>query len=262
VRRIVRDGLAVMAVAVGSGLFLKLFVLDACRIGSPSMEPTLLPGDYVLVNKLPFAVPLAGSPFLQGMLPVPIVHRGRSVVRRGDILVFRYPGRVQDLPSQSRPLFVKRCIGLPGDTLLIEGGKVSVGSHVFDLPAMRNTGARFGPYVVPARGTVVALNRRSLELYGELFSREGHHIGLDREDSVRLDGVRCPSYTFRQNYVFVVGDNLGDSFDSRSWGPVEERRIEGKAVLLYWSQDPTAPHAGFWHRLLHARWARIGTLVH
>ncbi|MGA9119451.1 MAG: S26 family signal peptidase, partial [Bacteroidota bacterium] len=64
-----------------------------------------------------------------------------------------------------------------------------------------------------------------------------------------------------RDYLFVVGDNLNDSFDSRTWGPLDANRVVGKAVLLYWSQDPSDARNGFWQRLLHPRWSRIGTPI-
>ncbi len=260
-RRVLRDGLAVAAVTLGAGLFLKLFVLDACRIGSPSMEPTLLPGDYVVFDKVPFSgIFTRRFPLFSTSLPTTET-TAASRLHIGDVVVFRYPGTFTDRSSAESPLFVKRCVGLPGDSVRITGTMVFVDSRAVTIPSLHGNGGTFGPSLVPAKGTRIMLDEKSLDHWRLLIEGEGHRVGMMGKDSILLDGVCAASYTVERDYLFVVGDNLNDSFDSRTWGPLDANRVVGKAVLLYWSQDPSDARNGFWQRLLHPRWSRIGTPI-
>ncbi len=113
------DSALILLAAAAAGLFLKTFVVGACRVGSGSMENTLLPGDYVLVDKL--------SALFPSLVPL----------RRGDVLVFRSPG--PDPATGREELYVKRCVAGPGDTVGLEGSPPCVvpgrGMHVSLTPA-------------------------------------------------------------------------------------------------------------------------------
>ena len=169
------------AIAVLLALFIRTFVVQAFKIPSGSMEPTLLVGDHILVNKFIYGIKI---PFIRSTL-VPI-----SEPSRGDVIVFIYP------VDKSKD-FIKRVIGLPGDTIRIEGKKIFINGKLYD--------DKHGFYRASSRGG----NPGNLPGFGP---------------------VTVPPKSY-----FVMGDNRDQSWDSRSWGYVPEESIKGKALIIYWS---------------------------
>ena len=169
------------AIAVLLALFIRTFVVQAFKIPSGSMEPTLLVGDHILVNKFIYGIKI---PFIRTTL-VPI-----SEPSHGDVIVFIYP------VDKSKD-FIKRVIGLPGDTIRIEGKKIFINGKLYD--------DKHGFYRASSRGG----NPGNLPGFGP---------------------VTVPPKSY-----FVMGDNRDQSWDSRSWGYVPEESIKGKALIIYWS---------------------------
>jgi signal peptidase I len=169
------------AIAVLLALFIRTFVVQAFKIPSGSMEPTLLVGDHILVNKFIYGIKI---PFVRTTL-IPI-----SNPDRGDVIVFIYP------VDKSKD-FIKRVIGLPGDTVKIQGTKVFINGKPYE--------DRHGFYTSSSRN-------------GNLERSQG------------FGPVSIP-----QGSYFVMGDNRDQSYDSRFWGFVPEEAIKGKAFIIYWS---------------------------
>lgn len=169
------------AIAVLLALFIRTFVVQAFKIPSGSMEPTLLVGDHILVNKFIYGIKI---PFVRTNL-IPI-----GEPSRGDVIVFIYP------VDKSKD-FIKRVIGLPGDTIRIEGKKIFINGKLYEDP--------HGFYRPSSRG-----------------GNPGNSPGFGP--------VTVPPDSY-----FVMGDNRDQSWDSRSWGYVPEEFIKGKALIIYWS---------------------------
>ena len=168
------------AIAVLLALFIRTFVVQAFKIPSGSMEPTLLVGDHILVNKFVYGVKI---PFVRSTL-VPI-----GEPDRGDVIVFIYP------VDKSKD-FIKRVIGLPGDTIRIEGRRIVINGKPYeDTHGFYTTSSRGGTPERPNFGPV----------------------------------------TVPKDSYFVLGDNRDQSYDSRFWGFVPEESIKGKAFIIYWS---------------------------
>ena len=187
-KSVVREYFETIVIAVVLALFMRTFVVQAFKIPTGSMEPNLLIGDHLLVNKFVFAPTL--SSVERAALPV-------TAIRRGDIVVFKYP----EDPERD---FIKRVIGLPGETLELRRKIVHVDGKPLDEPYVH--------FLQPASdGTseLVAFDLR--ESYGPVVVPEGHY--------------------------FVMGDNRDNSRDSRYWGFLPERYIKGKALLVYWSYE-------------------------
>lgn len=179
-----------IVVAVVLALFVRTWVVQAFTIPTGSMEHNLLVGDYLLVNKFVFGPTLSGAERL--LLP-------QGTVSRGDVIVFKFP---RD-PERD---FIKRVIGLPGETLEVRGGEVHVDGEPLDEPWLRQPGtaSAAGAAVIPRRDD-----------HGPVAIPAGHY--------------------------FMMGDNRGNSEDSRVWGPLPRDHIKGRAVVLYWSYDSGNP---------------------
>jgi signal peptidase I len=274
----------VIVVTVLVALFLKTFVVEAYRIPTGSMENTLLVGDFLIVNKLaygfrtPSRVPLTNV----AMPTLRISMWGR--VHRGDVVVFEYPGSLDEVRPPKAVNYVKRCIGLPGDTVRIVHGNVIVNDSTLQLPPFAKPvdasgffiGSRsrttfppgttftqfdYGPLVVPKRGDTIDLYGSSIARWRTLIEREGHTVMVDETRKVFIDGRMAEHYVLERNYYFMLGDNRDNSLDSRYWGYVPESNIVGEALFVYWSWNAESSAGTAVSKSNSIRWKRIGTII-
>ncbi|RKX71014.1 signal peptidase I [candidate division WOR-3 bacterium] len=184
-------------------IFLRETVVTAYRIPTGSMINTLLIGDFLLVNRLVFGLKLPWSSIT--LIP------GRDP-KRGEIVVFRFPFENKD--------FVKRCIGLPGDTVEIKDKVVYVNHQRLDEPYAIHRDPRIIPGldIPPERFQKLWVERRLID-YGNMV----------RDN---FGPVVVPEGNF-----LLLGDNRDFSFDSRFWGPLPRRYLKGKPVILYFSAN-------------------------
>ncbi len=264
--------------------FLKLFVVEAFRIPSGSMENTLLVGDFLLVNKLAYGLKSPRyAPFTYLSIPsftLPLF----GSVRRGDVVVFEFPGKHSgELPSGPE-YYIKRCIGLPGDTISIRSGYVMVNGREVLLPSHAKSsviagtvqldvadggqslhpaidGNNFGPTIVPKKGNMILLTPSNIASWKGFIEREHHYVEVSSSGSIVIDRVETSHYAVGQDYYFMLGDNRGNSLDSRFWGFVPDDHIVGEALLLYWSWDSERPGDEAHSQSASIRWNRIGTLI-
>jgi signal peptidase I len=186
-KSVVREYFESIVIAVILALFVRTWAVQAFKIPTGSMENNLLIGDHLLVNKFVFGPTAAGLE--RAVLPM----RG---IRRGDIVVFKYP----DEPERD---FIKRVIGLPGETLELRNKKVYINGRPLDEPYVH--------FLDP--------------------TDEGQEVtSFDVRE--RYGPVRVPDGQF-----FVMGDNRDNSQDSRYWGFLPRANIKGKALMIYWSYD-------------------------
>jgi len=257
-------------------LAIKACVLEAFRIPSGSMENTLQIGDFLLVNKLayglrtPRRIPLTS-------ISLPTVSIPWREVRRGDVVVFEFPQLEGSVATEGFDVnYIKRCIGLPGDTVALRQGRVFINGRelLFSRTVKMNGGAGpravpggayteddFGPVVVPYEGQAITLTAENAEEWKALLHHEGQTLDVLPDGTVTLDGQPADSYTVAGNYYFMLGDNRRNSMDSRFWGFVPEENLVGEALLVYWSWDPDVAWSSFGRKLASIRWERIGTLV-
>ena len=183
-KSVVREYAEAIIIAILIALFIRTFVVQAFKIPSGSMKPTLQIGDHLLVNKFTYGIKI---PFIRKSL-VSI-----NDPKREDIVVFIYPvDKTKD--------FIKRVVGVAGDTIEIRDKKIYLNGSLYNdghgvytdrilFPASVQPRDNFGPVTVPA----------------------GH--------------------------IFVMGDNRDQSYDSRFWGFVDLKDVLGKAFIIYWSWD-------------------------
>ena len=186
-------------------LVLRSFIVEPFRIPSNSMMPTLLTGDFILVNKFDYGIRLP-------VLDVKVLDVGSP--ERGDVMVFRYPA------DPSTP-FIKRVVGVPGDRIGYYGKILYVnGEPMEQSPVGRYAGT----------GSGAVMDGASLRL--EQLEGAGHHILIRNEArSVQGDAV------VPEGHYFVLGDNRDNSRDSRYWGTVPEELLVGKAFRIWMHWD-------------------------
>ncbi len=280
----VRDYIQILVVTICIGLFLKACVVEAYRIPSGSMENTLRVGDFLLANKFIYG---AQTPRFLPFTTLEIPRLRFPALRspqHGDILVFELPEYAEDLHGQGVLNYVKRCVGVPGDTITIIDRRIFVNESEMELPQDVKLSRQYiipkkfgdsrifpkgssynednyGPIVVPKKGQMVQLTRGSYLTWKDVIEHEGHSAQLDRNGIVLIDGVPRQSYTPEHDYYFVMGDNRGNSLDSRFWGFVPDDLIIGRVMAIYWSWEENVGD-GFVGRLKNVRWDRVGKVVH
>ena len=185
-----REYLESIVIAVICALFLRTFVVQASKIPTGSMENNLLIGDHLLVNKFVFGP--SETSLERRLLPI-------RPLRRGDVVVFKFP-------EQPERDFIKRVIGLPGETLEVRDRRVFIDGKPIGEP--------YAHYLEPPEAP-----------------SEGHEVtSFDVRE--RYGPVKVPA-----GHVFVMGDNRDNSEDSRYWGFLPQRNIKGLALMVYWSYE-------------------------
>ncbi len=233
-----RGTIAEWTVTVLLLLFGTTTLVQAFVIPTGSMEDTLLVGDHLLVDKLAFAP--AGS-ISKYLLPY-------TDVKRGDIIVFRYPGNIKET-------FVKRAIGIPGDRIRVENKQV-----------YRNGIRLDEPYKVHKASY--------LEPYRDNFPSQPYQSLSERAQEMLEHNVVNGEVVVPPDSYFAMGDNRDNSLDSRYWGFVPRGNIIGKPLIIYWSYETTTdrlsePTIGIDHILdlgqhffTRTRWSRTLQLIH
>ncbi len=203
-----RENIEAVIVAIVLAFFIRTFIVQAFKIPSGSMLPTLQIGDHILVNKFIYGVKV---PFTGSVL-IPI-----KDPQTNDIIVFKYP-------EDPKLDYIKRVIGVAGDTVAIRNKKIFINDQPFEdtygvhrdvnvLSAAIGPRDNFGPVTVPP---------------GKLL---------------------------------VMGDNRDNSYDGRFWGFVDLDAVRGKAFFIYWSWDVQKPLLSI-DRLSSIRWSRLGDVLH
>jgi len=225
----VREYFESIVIAVILALFIRTFVVQAFKIPTGSMENNLLIGDHLLVNK--FVLGPTASRLERALLPI-------GTITRGDVVVFKYP----EDPDRD---YIKRVIGLPGETVEVRAKKVYINGKGMDEPYVHFLQP-------PASG-------------GELHETTSFDV---RE---RYGPVTVPAGQY-----FMMGDNRDNSADSRYWGFLRRDYIKGKALVIYWSyeagrEDYQDESAGatikglgsvFVHFFTRTRWDRMLHQIH
>lgn len=335
-------GALLFAVLVATPL--RWAIAEPYKIPTPSMEKTLLVGDFLFVSKYHYGartaktllqVPLTFQKIWGTEIPsyldwvqVPFVRfPGTSGVQRNDAVVFNFPGELEN-PVDMRTYYIKRCVGIAGDTIEIRDKQVFINSSRLESPGIHQTSYfvrstqklnkrtflrhditdvievqkgyiihtteenakklegmnfiqsitrlnnndpyvfpksaditwtadNFGPLYIPKKGDVIALNENNLTRYRDiLLYYDGNEDVEIRHNQLFINGEAIQSYTFKQDYFFMMGDNRHNSLDSRYWGFVPMDHIVGKALFTWFSLDENKP------LLSSIRWNRIFKMIH
>lgn len=230
------DNIKQIFIAVVLALIIKTSIVEAYKIPTASMEDTLLVGDFLLANKFVYG---AQVPLTSWKLPE------ISEPERGDVVIFIFPG-------DGVTKYIKRCVGVPGDTIQIKDKVLYVNDEIYPNPPLSkfvDTTAN-GEQEIQPRGIG---GRKSRDNYGPYI--------------VPKDGY------------FMMGDNRDNSYDSRYWGPVSKQLILGEAMIIHWSwdeseypspdvsvTDPLSVPRLFVYNTIHffqkVRWDKLFSVVH
>lgn len=263
-------------------LLAQVFCVTSFHIPSDSMEPALLAGDVILVDKLTYGARLFNVMDAVAGKQVEIKRLlGMGGMRRNDIVVFNYPCPKQwkRIEMDVMQYYVKRCVALPGDTFRIVNGRYKVDGYAGTLgyvdaqdrfmalineqaladdaigvraypedSLIRWTVKEFGPLYIPKSGDAIPMDGRTVKLYGNIVEWERQGNFRHEAGNVYLGDSLIAEYRFLKNYYFMAGDRAENSKDSRYWGLLPEEYIVGKAVRIWKSVDK---------RTDRVRWNRI-----
>src|SRR5450432_568730 len=219
-------------------LFGTTSLVQAFVIPTGSMEDTLMIGDHLLVDKLAYA---PAGPISKYVIPY-------TDVKRGDIIVFRYPVDIQQT-------FVKRCIGVPGDRIRLVNKQLILNGK-------------------PVNEPYVYHKTEYIDSYRDNFPSDPNVHVADFAQDMLMNHVQSGEVVVPPGSYFAMGDNRDSSLDSRSWGFVPRANIIGKPLIIYWSYDaPTEalsrPLMSIDHLLdlvqhfpTKTRWLRTFRLIH
>lgn len=357
------DTLGSLSFAIVVATLVHTYFIQPFTIPTPSLEKSLLVGDFLFVSKFHYG---ARTPLTAVSMPmvhdsIPLMHKksylnypqlpyfrfpGLQKIDRNDIVVFNWPvdtvykffdtsKRKANKPIDKKSNYVKRCQGIPGDTLEIKEGLVYINHKPLVMPQRArpqysylvttdgggfdetylqkelqitdpiyidnrtpntyifsaltaDSAARlknnpvvvsivknlmqeadpsvfpqnttwnrdnYGPIYIPEAGKTVELTAANLPFYARIIKEyEGNTLEL-QGTSIKINGSTATSYTFKQNYYWMMGDNRHNSEDSRFWGYVPENHIVGKPVFVWLSVDPNG------RGLNKIRWERVFTTV-
>jgi signal peptidase I len=348
-----REWIDAIAFAVVAATLIRTFFIEAYTIPTSSMEKSLLVGDFLFVSKVNYGAraPITpiSFPFAHNTLPVvggksylewfkmPYFRLpGFQKIKNNDVVVFNYPyedGR----PLDKKENYIKRCLGIAGDTLKVINQQVFINSIPAENPPKRqqfwrvktdgrevftqklirkldlqeggatttpgeyninlsadargilaatpgvisidslvdpDPGAlngfyefgkkfgwrvdNFGPIYIPKAGDVITLDPATYSTYDRAIRvYENNPTFEEKGGKYYLEGKEITTYTFKQNYYFMMGDNRHNSADSRFWGFVPEDHIVGKALFVWMSWDSNAPKF-----LEKIRWSRLFNGIH
>lgn len=331
----IREWIQALIFALITASFIHWLVVEPSQVPTSSMESTILAGDFMLISKLhygartpqtPLQLPLmhqtirgTNIPSYLSWIKLPIYRLpGFSKVKRGDKVIFNCTTEL-DKPIDLRTYYIKRCIGVPGDTIHIQNTKVYINEkeqlsypglqyrhylhtavrltdQLFNsynireympvkegyvinttlttadslktLPSVESVEMlsapphsfnpavypysqdlawnedHWGPIMVPAKGMTISINHDTLEKYQKMIilydTNEEVYV---EDDRLWINGKEVMTYTFQQDYYFVMGDNRHNSVDSRFWGFLPADHLVGKAILVLFSID--AKKTGF-----------------
>ena len=256
-----------IVLSLGLAVVIRVCLCNFYVVPSDSMEPGIIPGDFILAEKLAYGGRIFTSLRFDRDSDPPMTRiPGLRSIRRNDVVVFNFPYRHDwdTIRMNFETVFVKRCIAIPGDSIsAVDGfyhvaGLIDTLGHISDqkqLKSLRSTldsvvlraGAfdeslhwdivDFGPFYIPAAGETIALTAENFKLYRKQIVYETNAVVRMEDSVVYINDTLRKDYTFCSNWYFVAGDKVMNSQDSRYIGPIPEDYIIGRAAMVLTSKD-------------------------
>ena len=241
-QKIVKEGKSIFVILVVVFAFRSVF-FEPFRIPSGSMIPTLMIGDFILVNKFSYGFKIPFSDLSLKTLNIdwdPIFIFGKKNPQRGDVIVFKYP---RD-PSIN---YIKRVVGLPGDTLEIKNKTIHI------------NGKAYSRKLLPGKKYMDDMDEDFKQYNFSFYSVDtGKTTHVIQENNDNIYNSDRPTLTIPKDKFFVMGDNRDISSDSRTWGFVTRKHIKGKALFVWFSL--ILPFGS--NKVFKFRYWRIGNNIH
>jgi signal peptidase I len=220
--------------------FLRIFVLELFFIPSSSMSNTLLAGDFVIVSRMSY---FFGFPARLPLFNIKSPIRAKlwyDRIKRGDVIIFGSPD--PDEIGGSSHNIIKRVVAVPGDTLVVIGNIAYVNGKKQSLPPLSATTEQSSAsddtvqsrIVVPKCHMTLHLTEDNYLSYKSVIVNEGNFI-YARDGQVFINDKPASTYTVREDYYYVIGDNRAISSDSRQWGFLPENNIIGRPLFIFLS---------------------------
>lgn len=225
--------LALLALTIRSCAF------EPYNIPSSSMVPTLLVGDYLFISKYDYGYSKHSFP-----LSLPLIPKGRlfnNPPQRGDVIVFK-------LPTDRKTDYIKRVIGIPGDIVQMQGGRLILNGQM--VPREQ----------IAIEDWLTESGWQTYIRYKETLPNGVAHDIYELADTMQLDDTE--PVTIPEGHYFVMGDNRDNSQDSRIFGLVDDELLEGKARLIFYSTNGNGWFFQFWRWTQFLRLERIFTEIH
>lgn len=265
---------------------IKVFLFEAYRIPTGSMENTLLVGDFLLVTKFTYgATTPRNVPFTDLRIPY-FRLPGFKDPKPGDVVVFDFPGERDEKQSGEVLNYIKRCVAVAGDSIQVINKILYRNGQVFPNPPQSKYIAplqpanlannrifpkgsgwnedNYGPIRVPKKGDIIKIDSSNFEGYKMFILKEGYtNVKLNSDGSLSADDktFKDGNYEVQKDYLWMMGDNRNNSLDSRFWGFMPMDNVVGEAFLIYWSWDANISFANFIDLIKSIRWNRVGTLI-
>ncbi len=268
-------------------MFINGAAIASFVVPTPSMENTVMTGDFLFVNKFlygpttPQVIPFVNIPLPYFKFP------GIREPEKGDVIVFVYPGNRDEIEPDEFQYYLKRCVATQGDTLEITDKTIYVNGVKYELPehgkffdrterlasfppSTEFTLDNYGPIAIPYEGMKVPLRTlKDFHKWSVLIQREGHEVSFGTDRSIKIDGKTADEYTIERDYVFGMGDNRDNSEDSRTWGFIPKENVVGTPIMVYWSWPVSDSRHGIQKsfleelpdKLANIKWHRIGTMI-
>jgi len=226
-----RDFVRALMLCLLAVVCVRSFLFEPFKIPSSSMVPTLKIGDHIFVSKFNYglSIPFTKFEFLSWGSP-----------KRGEVIVFLFP-RDEALH------YVKRVVGLPGDTVEFKGKDLLINGRLVTKERITD------PAILQdVMGSPTPIG----ELYWENLDSVSHYVRYTKQSTNDFSRNNPPEIVPADKF-FVIGDNRDDSYDSRSWGYVPRENIKGRAQMIWLSLDGDQK----WDQVNKIRWSRCGMLV-
>lgn len=245
-------------IVFGGFILLNNFVIASFLVPTGSMENEVLTGDFLMVNKFIYG---ASTPrnimFTDVRLPWTTLPAFKEV-KRGDVIVFEFPGMREEVKPDVFNFYLKRCMALAGDTLEIRNRVVYINGEAAPIPkntkfdnlrilppnyqdertfpptALFNED-NYGPIVIPQKGMTMNITSENFRMWETFIQRDGHTPALLADGTVMIDGIPTNTYVVEKDYVFGMGDHRDNSLDSRFWGFIPRENIVGTPMFVYFS---------------------------